>query len=129
MGGEEGAILVFSIFFVWFPSCFVFSFLFRFFFVFSFRFFVVSLLLLYTFTSQVSRPFPPISVSVSFHLFFRDFCNFSLHIYSGFAAGFLAGRVLRGGEEDLLQRRVFPSLYRRYLRGRRGSHLRVVRGE
>lgn len=131
LGGRRGGgDAHFIYFFVWFPSFFVFSVtFFRFsfvFFYFSFRFlFGVSLLLLCMFTIQVSRPFP---FPFRFTFFFRDFCNFSLHIYSGSAAGFLAGGVLRGGEKDLLQRRVFPSLHRRYLRGRRGPHLRVVRG-
>lgn len=131
LGGRRGGgDAHFIYFFVWFPSCFVFSVtFFRFSFVFLLffvSFFVWSFFVVAMYVHHSS--FSPVSVSVSFHLFFRDFCNFSLHIYSGSAAGFLAGGVLRGGEKDLLQRRVFPSLHRRYLRGRRGPHLRVVRG-
>lgn len=47
---------------------------------------------------------------------------------AGSQARVLAGGVLRRREEDVLQRRVFPGLHRRFVCGRRRAHLRVLRG-
>lgn len=53
---------------------------------------------------------------------------FGMFHTAGSPAGFVAGGVLRGCEEDLLQRGVFPSLRRRVVRGRGRPHLRAFRG-